>query len=47
MGRAARVVEHGQRPAIGLWRVIEYDRNHGAKYSGLLQVWGLGLHDPE
>jgi hypothetical protein len=34
-------------PPYGLWRVIEYDRNHGAKYSGLLQVWGLGLHDPE
>ena len=32
-------------PSYGLWRVFEYDGNHGAKYSGLLQVWGLGLHD--
>jgi len=31
-------------PSYGFWRVIEYDGNHGAKYSGLLQVWGLGLH---
>lgn len=31
----------------GLWRVFEYDGNNGAKYSGLLQVWGLGLHDPK
>ena len=34
-------------PSYGLWRVFEYDGNHGAKYSGLLQVWGLGLHDPQ
>ena len=34
-------------PSYGLWRVFEYDGNHGAKYSGLLQVWGLGLHDPK
>jgi hypothetical protein len=34
-------------PSYGLWRVIEYDGNNGAKYSGLLQVWGLGLHDPQ
>jgi hypothetical protein len=34
-------------PPYGLWRVFEYDGNNGAKYSGLLQVWGLGLHDPE
>jgi hypothetical protein len=33
-------------PSCGLWRVLEYDRNNGARYSGLLQVWGLGLHDP-
>jgi hypothetical protein len=32
-------------PSYGLWRVFEYDGNHGAKYSGPLQVWGLGLHD--
>lgn len=32
-------------PSYGLWRVIEYDGNYGAKYSALLQVWGLGLHD--
>ena len=31
-------------PSYGWWRVIEYDGNNGAKYSGLLQVWGLGLH---
>ena len=31
-------------PSYGLWRVFEYDGNNGAKYSGLLQVWGLGLH---
>jgi hypothetical protein len=36
-----------KEPSYGLWRVIEYDGNNGAKYSGLLQVWGLGLHDPE
>jgi len=34
-------------PSYGLWRVFEYDGINGAKYSGLLQVWGLGLHDPE
>jgi hypothetical protein len=34
-------------PAYGLWRVVEYDGNNGTKYSGLLQVWGLRLHDPE
>jgi hypothetical protein len=34
-------------PPYGLWRVFEYDCNNGAKYSGLLQVWGLGLHDPK
>lgn len=34
-----------KEPAYGLWRVFEYDGNNGAKYSGLLQVWGLGLHD--
>lgn len=34
-------------PSYGLWRIFEYDGNHGAKYSGLLQVWGLGLHAPE
>jgi hypothetical protein len=34
-------------PSYGLWRVIEYDGNNGAKYSALLQVWGLGLHDPQ
>ena len=33
-------------PSYGLWRVFEYDGNNGAKYSGLLQVWGLSLHDP-
>jgi hypothetical protein len=27
--------------------VFEYDGNNGAKQSGLLQVWGLGLHDPK
>jgi hypothetical protein len=26
-------------PSYGLWRIIEYDGNHGAKYSNLLQVW--------
>jgi hypothetical protein len=36
-----------KEPSYGLWRVFEYDGNNGAKYSGLLQVWGLGLHDPE
>jgi hypothetical protein len=36
-----------KEPSYGLWRVFEYDGNHGAKHSGLLQVWGLGLHDPE
>jgi len=36
-----------KEPAYGLWRVFEYDGNNGAKYSRLLQVWGLGLHDPE
>jgi hypothetical protein len=36
-----------KEPDYGLWRVIEYDGNNGAKFSGLLQVWGLGLHDPE
>jgi len=34
-------------PPYGLWRVFEYDGNNGAKYSTLLQVWGIGLHDPE
>jgi hypothetical protein len=34
-----------KEPEYGLWRVIEYDGNNGAKYSALLQVWGLGLHD--
>ncbi|MGA2648295.1 MAG: hypothetical protein ABSF15_26705 [Candidatus Sulfotelmatobacter sp.] len=34
-----------KEPSYGLWRVFEYDGNNGAKYSGLLQVWGLGLHD--
>jgi hypothetical protein len=34
-------------PSYGLWRVIEYDGNNGAKYSRLLQVWGLGLHLPQ
>jgi hypothetical protein len=34
-------------PSYGLWRVIEYDGKNGAKYSGLLQVWGLGLHLPQ
>jgi hypothetical protein len=34
-------------PSYGLWRVIEYDGNNGAKYSALLQVWGLGLHLPQ
>ena len=34
-------------PSYGLWRLIEYDGNNGAKYSALLQVWGLGLHDPQ
>jgi hypothetical protein len=34
-------------PSYGLWRVFEYDGNNGAKYSRLLQVWGLGLHDPQ
>jgi hypothetical protein len=32
-------------PSYGLWRIFEYDGNNGAKYSGVLQVWGLGLHD--
>ena len=32
-------------PSYGLWRVFEYDGNNGAKYSALLQVWGL--HDPQ
>jgi hypothetical protein len=36
-----------KEPDYGLWRVIEYDGNNGAKYSNLLQVWGLGLYDPE
>ena len=36
-----------KEPSSGLWRVFEYDGNNGAKYSGLLQVWGLGLHDLE
>lgn len=34
-------------PPYGLWRVFEYDGNEGAPYSRLLQVWGLGLHDPK
>jgi hypothetical protein len=34
-------------PSYGLRRVFEYHGNHGAKYSGLLQVWGLRLHKPE
>ena len=34
-------------PPYGLWRVFEYDGNNGAKQSGLLQVWGLGLHAPK
>jgi hypothetical protein len=33
--------------SYGLWRVFEYDGNNSAKFSALLQVWGLGLHDPE
>jgi hypothetical protein len=33
-----------KEPSYGLWRVFEYDGNNGAKYSGLLQVGGLGLH---
>lgn len=36
-----------KQPSYGLCRVFEYDGNNGAKYSGLLQVWGLGLHDPK
>jgi len=36
-----------KEPSYGLWRLFEYDGNNGAKYSGLLQVWGLGLRDPE
>jgi hypothetical protein len=36
-----------KEPDYGLWRVFECDGSNGAKYSGLLQVWGLGLHDPE
>ena len=36
-----------KEPDYGLWRVFEYDGNNGAKYSALLQVWCLGLHDPE
>lgn len=36
-----------KEPSYGLWRVFEYDGNNGAKFSGLFQVWGLGLHDPE
>jgi hypothetical protein len=36
-----------KEPAYGLWRVFEYDGNNGAKYSALLRVWGLGLHDPQ
>jgi len=34
-----------KEPSYGLWRLFEYDGNNGAKYSGLLQVWGL--HDPQ
>jgi hypothetical protein len=34
-------------PPYGLWRVFEHDGNNGAKQSELLQVWGLGLHDPK
>jgi hypothetical protein len=34
-------------PSYGLWRVVEYDGNQGPPYSRLLQVWGLGLHDPK
>jgi hypothetical protein len=33
-------------PSYGLWRIFDYDRNNGAKYSVLLRVWELGLHDP-
>jgi hypothetical protein len=33
-----------KEPSYGLCRLFEYDGNNGAKYSGLLQVWGLGLH---
>ena len=36
-----------KEPSYGLWRLFEYDGNNGAKYSALLQVWGLGLHDPQ
>jgi hypothetical protein len=36
-----------KEPDYGLWRVFEYDGNNGAKYSSLLRVWGLGLHDPK
>jgi hypothetical protein len=35
-----------KEPSYGLWRVFDYDGNNGGKYSGLLQVWGLGLHEP-
>jgi hypothetical protein len=34
-----------KEPSYGLWRLFEYDGNNGAKYSGLLQVWGW--HDPQ
>jgi hypothetical protein len=33
-----------KEPSYGLWRLFEYDGNNGAKFSALLQVWGLGLH---
>jgi hypothetical protein len=36
-----------KEPSYGLWRLFEYDGNNGAKFSALLQVWGLGLRKPE
>lgn len=54
---AAQTTAHGfvqqapwnmdKEPSYGLWRVFKYDGNNSAKFSSLLQVWGLGLHDPE
>ena len=32
-----------KEPSYGLWRLVEYDGNNGARFSALLQVWGLGL----
>jgi len=47
-GNGAWVVQQApwnmdKNPSYGLWRAFEYDGNNGAKYSRLLEVWGLGL----